>query len=87
MPHLKGEMRRVLASSFSEVFDALEPLSGLRELEDSIVVADLVRDVLLGAAEVPVSFETLSSVVGLVHPHSLPVLERLPQAGDIPYAR
>jgi hypothetical protein len=66
--HLEGHRRRIPASPLLEVGHALEPLAGLRKLEDGIVVVDLVGDVLVLIARgaLPVPPDQLSPL-GLAH--------------------
>ena len=53
----KFEVRRILAPPFPEVLDAFETLTGLRKLEDCVVVVDLVGDVFVFARVLPMAFE------------------------------
>ena len=55
---VEREVSRVLAAPLPEVLNAFEPLTGLGKLQHSVVVLDLVGDVLVLARVVPVAFES-----------------------------
>src|SRR4051812_16740148 len=69
--HLEAHPRRILAAPFLEVGHALEPLAGLRELEDGVVVVDLVAELQIAADLLPEALD-LRPPLGLVHRYSLP---------------
>ena len=48
-PSVELELRRVLPSPFAEILHAFEPFARLGELKNSVIVVDLVRDVLVTA--------------------------------------
>jgi hypothetical protein len=48
-PNVELQVCGVLATPLPEVAHTLEPLARLRELEHSVVVVDLMRDVLISA--------------------------------------
>jgi hypothetical protein len=54
---VEREVSRVLATPLPEVLNAFEPLSGLGKLQHSVVVVDLVGDVLIRCGIGPVAFE------------------------------
>jgi hypothetical protein len=68
---VEREVSRVLATPLPKVRNAFEPLTGLGKLEHSVVVIDLVSDVLVSARIVPVAFESEHEVF-LVEHHSPP---------------
>ena len=56
------EICGVLPAPLSEVLHAFEPFAGLRELEHSVVVVDLVGDVLVLAGVLPVTLQRVQEV-------------------------
>jgi hypothetical protein len=51
------ESRRIRSAPFPEVLHAFKPFSGLGELEHSVVVVDLVGDILILAGVIPVTLQ------------------------------